>query len=275
MAWINNNAIVLECGRILSFDNIFPIKILYPLVLMSDSTVYNIYNHSFILTKNDTKVKNVNDILYSCMDEFQEQIFNILKIKNSMYCVNYIGHITSLESTKNIHFIIYDDIIVYTEKNVVIVGGKAVSTYTAIDIDCQHIQTNMLHNSLEIYLLKNNNVILYHFDIFTNEYHIKKTYNININIFKLIKDYFIGNDGSFYYIDVAVNYKRTAITKIHTTYRICDIMVADIHLKHILLLTFNHEILKYNCHNCEMKLIGSDGLFCLSYNNTKSAKLSN
>jgi hypothetical protein len=48
MAWINCDNIVLENDCELYFDDIFPVKILYPMVLMSNSTVYNISCNNFV-----------------------------------------------------------------------------------------------------------------------------------------------------------------------------------------------------------------------------------
>jgi hypothetical protein len=145
--------------------------------------------------------------------------------------------------------------------------------HTLIDIDCQHIQTNVIGNTLEIYLLKNNNINIYHFYMTTNLFDTKNIYKIDINIHKNLRNYLIGSDGQLYHIDIGTNYNQTTIIPIETTYKIYDIVRMDDILNNMLLTTIDQEILKYDCKNNEITPLGLYGVFCSRYNSTKSEKM--
>lgn len=259
MAWINREVIVLESGQSLSFDNIFPIKILYPLVLMSDSTVYNICCGKFVTMSDGTKTSNVSDIIHAWIngrESNQRKLITYLKIENNIYFVEktsvYDNIFSSNKMITEINCITINNkfstyTCIYTENNTIMVKNFLV--YTSIDDDCQHIQTNVIGDTLEIYLLKNNNIKIYHFDMTTNLFDTKKIYETDINVHKNLRNYLIGLDGSLYRIDISTDYNQTMIVPIETTYKIYDIVPMNDIPNNMLLSTIDQEILKYDCKN--------------------------
>lgn len=245
------------------------------MVLMSDSTVYNVSTNTFITGKDGTKVSNVDNIIYAW--SIGNLIpFVYLEIENNTYITNN-NIIASSPFSENklireIYFLFVDnqissEKIIYENDNTVMI--KNFSIHTLIDIDCQHIETNIIDNILEIYLLKNDNIILYHFDTATNTFVVKKIYSTNNNIYKNVRNYLIGLNGSLHRVDICTNYEQTTITEIKTAHKICDIMITN----NILLTTHDGEILKYDRKNNVIRSLGSRGSFCLHYNSTKSAKI--
>lgn len=276
MAWISNGCVALENGASIHFDEIFPVKIIYPMVLMSNSTVYNLILNAFVTENNGTKVNNINNIIYAWCTRIHKP-FVCLKIENNTYIIHNDNTISDPFSEnkmiEEINFLIVDgnisdNMIIYTSDNMIMIKNSFV--HTLIDIDCQHIQTNIIGNILEIYLLKNNDIILYHFDIATNICEAKKKYILGFDVYKTVNNYLIGHDGSVYRVDInCVDNEQITVLEMETTYKIRDIMMTD----NILLITFDHKILKYDRKKKEIMLLGSCGSFFLHYNSTKSAKM--
>lgn len=286
MACISDGTIVLENGQTVSFEGIHPVRILYPCVLMDNSTVYNLVLEKFIMTADGKYVDNIIDIFYSYINGStvynQQHMVIFIKLKNGiLHCLQQHFNIMNdhhfYSGKQNINQVnalkhngrLLSQIIIYTIDDKVVV--KNYSKRTVIDNNCCHIVTNVSDNMLEILLLKNNKIKVYSFDLTTNLFVLKKKISVGFNVHKIVRQYLIDADGQLYFIAVP-NYDQVTITVIETEYKICDMMPIDYTLDNFLLLSLDGEVIKYERISNKMTVLNVNGTFSLNYANTKSAK---
>jgi hypothetical protein len=283
MACINDGAIVLQNGAVINFEGIFPVKILYPYVLMDNSTVYNLIYNKFIVDTDGKYVDNIIDIFYSYINGlYRKQCMAIfIKFKNgTLKCLTHGSSIISdhhfYTGIRNINSVnalhngtLISKIIIYMCDDELIVENY--SKHTIVDDNCCHIVTNISDHLLEISLLKNNNIKVYSFDLTTNLFVLKKEINVGFNVHKIVRQYLIDTNGRLYFVAVP-NYQQVTITLIETEYKICDMMPIDYSLNKFLLLSCDGKIIRYNSVSNKMIALNLSGFFSLNYGSAKSAK---
>lgn len=290
MAFISNNEIILENGQKILFDDIFPVKILYPCALMSNATVYNLVRKQFVKTRDNLNVSNVCDIFSGYINGNSQHIGSrkigvVIKLSNdNIYSLDGSKNIVSggcfpYKNVSEINCLVFDNVIkkdtyIYTHTNNTIYVKNGNNT-TIIDNNCIHIQTNVVantnYNLLEICLIKNNNIKIYHYWIDTCIVTLKQKFVTGINIHKSIRNYLIDIDGFFYRINI-VSYANFAITKIETKYKFYDVIMADYCCSSFLLQCFDQTIIKYYICSGTFHSLEMSGSFCLSNNKTKSVR---
>lgn len=277
MAFISDGSIVLECGRVISFENIFPIKIVWPYALMSDYTAYNIIEDTNMRSGSGTRAK-IDDIFYICIDGCDQKLMCYAKINVCAYFVNSSINLVSSECFYHKRNITSMNLVkksdgdytsIFSDDKVVLVENNSV--FSALDKNCKYIHTNITGHVLQIYLLKKRCIKIYDLCIDTNIVTLKQTINMHVIVNKCIKHYFIDDDGLLYVIVIDDN-GGVGINKIETEYRFYDINPTDLMLDKFLLLTFDNIVVSYGGNNTFTSL-DKYGRFCLEKNQTKSAKI--
>lgn len=287
MAFIKDNKVVLKSGENIIFDDVYPIKIIWPVVLMSNrTTVYNCITCDYVVLSGDSMI---NDIFYCYgekLDDTDNKIGIFIIVNNSIHFLKFQKNsIASVDYAKIIFPCGYEydqntviteliflkdpaNIIIYSANNAMYI--KNCSNHTVIDKNCGYILSDKVDGILKIYLLKNNHIRVYSYDIGANLVKLKQEIPTHIDVNKNIRSHMIDHSGLLHCINIDDN--QIVINKIKTEYRFYDITISNLQANKFLLLTFDDAVISYDGCNTFV-MLSKSGSFCLKKNLIKSARV--
>lgn len=280
MAYIKSGAIILKGGRQVVFDDIYPIKISYPFVLMSNYSLYNLLISNFIKLDDDYKIDDIYTA-YHC--DAVSVVLCLIKTGDDKYI--FINCTCGVMSKTILSYGKIDDvnivgptgkIVIYTVGNTIkIKNYSSYNTICASNYYCKCIKITQHVDLLKIYLFDNNHVKQYDYELNTNIVTLVQEIDTKVNIYTNIKNYIIDENGLLYH--VAINDNAIDINNIVTEYRFCDMIIADTIVSHtsihLLLLDYNQFIISFDGDKFTLLDNSGTAQFCLKSNKTKSARI--